>query len=132
MERLRSLPPPDGDYLVLAATDPGNPYGASLPWPRLEGNRRPARAPGAYVLLRDGEPLLYVERGGRGLLRLAEFEGAELGAAIRVAAEAAANGVIPKLAVERVDGEAVIGSELEATLIEAGFSRQPRRLVASA
>ena len=41
--------------------------------------RRPARAPGAYVLLRDGEPLLYVERGGRGVLRLAPLEGEELG-----------------------------------------------------
>jgi ATP-dependent Lhr-like helicase len=132
VERLRSLPPPEGDYLVLAATDPANPYGASLAWPRLEGNRRPSRAPGAYVMLRDGEPLLYVERGGRGLLRLAELEGPELGAAIRVAAEAASGGLIPKLAVERVDGEPVIGSELEAILIEAGFSRQPRRLVASA
>ena len=84
------------------------------------------------MLLRDGDPMLFVERGGRGVLRLAELEGEELGVALRTLAEAAADGLIPKLAVERVDGEAVIGSGLEATLIEAGFSRQPRRLVASA
>jgi hypothetical protein len=42
----------------------------------------------------------------------------------------AQQGLIEKLAVERVDGEAVIGSGLEAALIEAGFRRQPRRLVA--
>ncbi len=70
VERLRSLPEADGSYLVLAATDPANPYGASLPWPKLEGGRRPGRTPGAHLLLRDGEPVVFVERGGRGLLRL--------------------------------------------------------------
>ena len=132
VERLRSLPREDGVHLVLAATDPANPYGASLSWPKREGGRRPSRTPGAYVLLRDGEPLLFVERGGRGVLRLASLEGAELGAAVRVLAEAAGEGLIGRLAIERVDGEPVIGSDLESTLIEAGFSRQPRRLVASA
>src|SRR5205085_1840245 len=77
VERLRSLPAPDGGFVVLAATDPANPYGAALSWPKLEGSRRPARAPGAYVLLRDGEPQAYVERGGRGILRLRDLQGVE-------------------------------------------------------
>jgi ATP-dependent Lhr-like helicase len=134
VERLRSLPREEGRYLVLAATDPANPYGASLAWPKRDGQggRRPSRTPGAFVLLRDGEPLLFVERGGRGVLRLAELEGQGLGDAVRVLAEAAGEGIVPRLGIERVDGEPVIGSELEQTLIEAGFSRQPRRLVASA
>ena len=51
VERLRSLPEADGSYLVLAATDPANPYGASLPWPKPPSGRRPARTPGAHVLL---------------------------------------------------------------------------------
>jgi ATP-dependent Lhr-like helicase len=130
VERLRSLPRPDGEYMLLAATDPANPYGATLPWPRREGSRRPARAPGAYVLLRDGEPVLYVERGGRGVLRLAELDEDELGEALSELSLAAREGPIGKLAIERVDGEPVIGSGLEAILIEAGFRRQPRRLVA--
>ncbi len=130
VERLRTLPRADGATLVLAATDPANPYGATLPWPKLEGQRRPARAPGAYVMLRDGEPLLYVERGGRGALRLAPLEGEELGATLAHLAAAAREGLIERLALERVDGEPVIGSALEAMLIEAGFRRQPRRLVA--
>ncbi|HEX7131116.1 MAG TPA: hypothetical protein VF228_00990, partial [Iamia sp.] len=49
--------------LVLAATDPGQPYGAALPWPVSSG--RPARAAGAHVVLVDGRPLAYLERGGR-------------------------------------------------------------------
>jgi ATP-dependent Lhr-like helicase len=132
VERLRSLPRAEGELQILAATDPGNPYGASLAWPRREAGRRPARTAGAYVLLRDGAPLLYVERGGRGILRLAEVEGDELVTAVAHLAEAARDGVIPKLSIERVDGEPAIGSGYEEALIEAGFSRQPRRLVASA
>ncbi len=130
VERLRSQPRPDGDHLLLAATDPANPYGAALPWPPREGSRRPARTPGAYLLLRDGEPLLYVERGGRGILRMRELAPAELAEGVAELAEAAREGLIPRLAIERIDGEAVIGSGLEPVLIEAGFSRQPRRLVA--
>jgi ATP-dependent Lhr-like helicase len=118
--------------LAPRATDPANPYGGTLPWPKLENQRRPSRAPGAYVLLRDGEPLLYVERGGRGVLRLAPLEGVDLEAALAELSTAARDGVITKLGIERLDGEPVIGSPYEATVIAAGFSRQPRRLVARA
>ena len=130
VERLRSLPRTDGELQVLAATDPANPYGATLSWPKLEGQRRPARTAGAYVMLRDGEPLLYVERGGKGILRLQPLDGGEFIEVLGVLAEAAQAGQIEKLAIERVDGEAVIGSGLEAAMIEAGFRRQPRKLVA--
>jgi ATP-dependent helicase Lhr and Lhr-like helicase len=132
VERLRSLPEADGSYLVLAATDPANPYGASLPWPKLEGGRRPGRTPGAHLLLRDGEPLVFVERGGRGLLRLEEIEGEELEEAMRALADAVSEGHLPKLAIEKLDGEPVIGSGHEEALIGAGFSRGPRKLTASA
>jgi ATP-dependent Lhr-like helicase len=132
VERLRSLPEADGSYLVLAATDPANPYGASLPWPKLEGGRRPGRTPGAHLLLRDGEPLVFVERGGRGLLRLTRLEGEELETAMRALAGAVGAGHLPKLAVEKLDGEPVIGSGHEEALIGAGFSRGPRKLTATA
>jgi ATP-dependent Lhr-like helicase len=49
--------------LVLAATDPAQPFGAALPWPPSDG--RPARAAGAHVVLVDGRALAYLERGGR-------------------------------------------------------------------
>ncbi len=132
VERLRSLPEADGSYLLLAATDPANPYGASLPWPKLEGGRRPGRTPGAHLLLRDGEPVVFLERGGRGLLRLIRMEGGELEAAMRALADAVAAGRLKKLAVEKLDGEAVIGSGHEEALIGAGFSRGPRKLTATA
>jgi ATP-dependent helicase Lhr and Lhr-like helicase len=132
VERLRSLPEAKGEYLVLAATDPANPYGASLPWPKLEGGRRPGRTPGSFLLLRDGEPEVFIERGGRGLLRLRGMGEDELGAAMQALAEAVTAGHLPKLAIEKLDGEAVIGSGHEEALIGAGFSRGPRKLTASA
>jgi len=132
VEWLRSLPEADGSYLVLAATDPANPYGASLPWPKLEGGRRPGRTPGAHLLTCDGEPVVFLERGGRGVLRLKPIEGAELEAAMRALAEAVSAGQLQKLAVEKLDGEPVIGSGHEEALIGAGFSRGPRKLTASA
>jgi len=130
VERLRSLPRVDDEYLVLAATDPSNPYGASLSWPKRPEGRRPARTAGAYLLTRNGSPLLYVERGGRGILRLLGVEGQALLDAVAQLVEASQEGIIPKLAIERMDGEPVIGSPLEEVLLEAGFNRQPRRLVA--
>jgi ATP-dependent Lhr-like helicase len=37
-----------------------------------------------------------------------------------------------RLALERVDGEDVIGSDLEALLVEHGFRQGPRKLTLSA
>ncbi len=132
VERLRSLPEDDGSFLLLAATDPANPYGASLPWPKPANGRRPARTPGAHVLQRDGAPVIYLERGGRGILRLVELDGEELAAAMRALADAVAAGRLSKLAIEKLDGEPVIGSGHEDVLIDAGFSRGPRKLTLAA
>ena len=51
---------------------------------------------------------------------------------MRALADAVAAGRLPKLAVEKLDGEPVIGSRHEEALLEAGFSRGPRKLTASA
>src|SRR5881392_1170167 len=61
VERLRALRSDenDGRALVIAATDPANPYGAALPWPKREyTGRGPARVPGAHVVTVGGEPVL--------------------------------------------------------------------------
>ncbi|HEX7245584.1 MAG TPA: DEAD/DEAH box helicase [Solirubrobacterales bacterium] len=128
VERLRSLSEDDGSFLLLAATDPANPYGASLPWPKAPSGRRAARTPGAHVLLRDGAPVFYIERGGKGIVRLVELDDEELTAAVGALAEAVAASRLPKLALEKLDGEPVIGSGHEDVLLGAGFSRGPRKL----
>jgi ATP-dependent helicase Lhr and Lhr-like helicase len=136
IERLRTLRTDEPTRpLVLAATDPANPFGATLPWPKRDGDdsgRRPSRVPGAYVVTLDAEPVLYVERGGKGLLPLRELDEEWLQPALEALAEAVKRGRVPRLAVERFDGEPVVGSEVGALLIELGFRQSPRRLTLSA
>ena len=64
----RATEPDDPAVLVLAATDPANPYGAALAWPTTARGHRPGRKAGALVVLVDGELVVYVERGGRTVL----------------------------------------------------------------
>jgi ATP-dependent helicase Lhr and Lhr-like helicase len=114
--------------LVLAATDPAQPYGAALPWPKRDDDRRPQRVAGAYVVLAGAEPALYVERGGRGLLTLT----GDPSAALQALADAVKAGRVAKLGIERVDGEPVVGSRWEDELLDLGFRAGPRKLTLSA
>ena len=140
---MRATPAPVGSALVIAAADPAQPYGAALAWPRREGAERgPARVAGAYVVIVGDEPLLYVERGGRGLLRLSSEGASSPGAsghaeapvvqALRALADAVRAGRVGRLALERIDGQPAIASELAPTLVELGFQSGPRRLTLSA
>jgi ATP-dependent helicase Lhr and Lhr-like helicase len=133
VERLRSMRSDEpAGALVLAATDPANPYGAALPWPKRDDARRPSRVPGAYVVTLDAEPVLYVERGGRGLLALREVEEDWLRAALEALAAEVRRGRVPRLGIERFDGEPVVGSAAGELLLELGFRQGPRKLTLSA
>jgi ATP-dependent Lhr-like helicase len=135
VERLRGLRSDEpAGALVLAATDPANPYGASLPWPRRDEDqrRRPARVAGAYVVMLDGEPVLYVERGGKGLVPLREPDEAWLREALDALAEHVRKGRLKRLALERFDGEPIVGSPVDDLLVELGFRQGPRKLTLSA
>jgi ATP-dependent Lhr-like helicase len=119
--------------VVLAATDPAQPYGAALPWPKRDDEtRRPARVAGAYVVLAGSEPVLYVERGGRGLSVLVDVGDPRLRPALEALAEFVTTRRGMRLSLERVDGEPVVGSEWEALLVELGFRAGPRKLTLSA
>ncbi|GIH10935.1 DEAD/DEAH box helicase [Rhizocola hellebori] len=113
--------------LVLAATDPANPYGAALPWPQNAEGHRPGRKAGALVVLVNGELTIYVERGGRTLLSFVEDESVLLRAATELAA-AVKRGALGAMSVERADGDAVLGTGLGKALESAGFRITPRGL----
>jgi ATP-dependent Lhr-like helicase len=134
VERLRSQrADEEAPPIVLAATDPAQPYGAALPWPkRDEEARRPQRVAGAYVVLAGAEPVLYVERGGKGIAVLVDGEDARIVPALEALARFVTSGRGRKLSLERVDGEPVVGSRWEAQLIELGFRAGPRKLTLSA
>ncbi len=118
--------------LVLAATDPANPYGAALLWParpdastETAAGHRPGRKAGALVVLVNGELVLYVERGGRSLLSwTAQDDVTAL--AVEALARAVVDGSLGRLTVEKADGEAVAASALGAALTRAGFHPTPR------
>jgi ATP-dependent Lhr-like helicase len=107
-DRLRSerpALPSDGERppsapIVLAATDPANPFGAALPWPESGG--RPARAAGAHVVLVDGQPAAFLERGGRTLVTFpAAADGAWVDGLVSLVKERRAS----RLVVQKIDGE---------------------------
>jgi ATP-dependent helicase Lhr and Lhr-like helicase len=138
VDRLRSLaaaPQTESDTpraLVLAATDPANPYGAALPWPErqsdsLSPGHRPGRKAGALVVLVDGMLTLYVERGGRTLLTFTT-DAEQMQPAVDALALAVRDGALGRLTVERADGEAIHHSPLSDALEGAGFRATPRGL----
>jgi ATP-dependent Lhr-like helicase len=126
VDRLRAARDDDEALvLVLAATDPAQPYGAALPWPRRTDEERLQlqRVPGAYLVLVNGAPALYVERGGRGLIGLPAFDDADvhrfaLAAIPRLLTPA---GPMRELRLERVDRLPVAESALADELRELGF-----------
>jgi ATP-dependent Lhr-like helicase len=109
---------PPAPPVVLAATDPAQPYGAALPWP--ETTSRPSRVAGAHVILVDGEAAVFVERGGK---RLITFEAAQrsdiwVDALVALVKE----GRVSRLVVQQVDGEPVASSPVAELLRAAGFA----------
>ena len=133
--------------VVLAASDPANPYGAALGWPDRavdpvaasdaedtgSGDRRrrhqPGRKAGSVVVLVDGELVLYVERGGRTLLTFSD-DPRLLAAAATALADAVRRGSLGRITVEKADGGQLLGSghPVVPALEEAGFHLTPRGL----
>ncbi|PSK62151.1 hypothetical protein B0E53_05952 [Micromonospora sp. MH33] len=144
VDRIRALADPadgsrgrGGPTVVLAATDPANPYGAALPWPdRVVDSgdgaapatgHRAGRKAGALVVLVGGDLVLYVERGGRTILSFTD-DTDTLAAAGKALADAVHSGALGAISVERADGEAVHSSPLRDALTAAGFRATPRGL----
>ena len=120
------------EMLMLAATDPANPYGALLRWPAGgDAASSLTRSVGARVVLCDGALAAYLRRGnpnvqvflpeeepGRGQVTraLAEF----LVARVREDREVDAAGRAGLL-ISTVNGRAVAESDMARALLEAGF-----------
>ncbi|MEV6487993.1 ATP-dependent helicase [Actinoplanes sp. NPDC051633] len=145
VDRLRALSEPaelgkrtGATAVVLASTDPANPYGAALPWPErvvdtgdgekvAAAGHRAGRKAGALVVVVGGELVLYVERGGKTLLSYVD-DPELLVAAGQALARAVQSGALGAMSVERADGESVHSSPLSDALTAAGFRATPRGL----
>jgi len=124
VERLRDMRDAATGVLVLAATDPASPYGASLSWPGSAG--RPSRSAGAFVVLTDGRPVAYLERGGRSIL---VFDDEADGQWIEALGELVDKGRFRKLEIAKIDGVPAGEHPLRDSFLEAGFVEGYRGLV---
>ncbi len=131
VDRLRDVrdSPPSSVPLVLAATDPAQPYGAALDWPSTEG--RPARSAGSLVVLVAGEAVAYVERGGRSLLTFPDSGLGSDGAITwaQALAEVVRSGRRRRLEIIRIDGAPARESPVADVLRRAGFTDGYKGLV---
>ena len=138
LDLLRSLrdAPDDVEVVVLAATDPANPYGATLHWPAsaageaAKAGRGPTRSVGATVILVNGAIAAYLARGDRQLVTFlpeAEPDRSKAGRAVaQVLIDRARTGEpgrdAPRgMLIEEIDGTPPPLHAMSAFLIDAGF-----------
>jgi ATP-dependent Lhr-like helicase len=152
LDLLRSMrdAPDDVEVAVLGATDPANPYGATLKWPALsasapsaqpagetsggagnetvaKGGRGPTRSVGATVILVNGALAAYLARGDRQLLTYlpdAEPDRSKVARAVaRVLIDRArTGGDAPRgMLLEEIDGTPPSRHPMSQLLVEAGF-----------
>jgi ATP-dependent Lhr-like helicase len=134
VDRLRAARNEDGgSAIVLAATDPANPFGALLPWPasRCEG-ATPRRAAGASVVIVDGELALYLDRGRR-VVSFAASEPSRETDAVRRAAGALRQLFVHRrrrnLRVDEIDGTTASHSPFSEAFAAAGFRSDYKGMV---
>ncbi len=132
LDLLRSLREPSAgvsdqvEVAVLSATDPANPYGATLRFP-ASAARSPARIVGATVILTDGAIAAWLARGDRQLVTFlpdSEPDRSKRARAIaQVLIDRARSGVdAPKgMLIEEIDGLPPSAHPLAPFLAEAGF-----------
>ncbi len=129
VDRLRSAreaPAEPEAPIVLAATDPAQPYGSALAWPESAG--RPSRTAGAQVVLGAGRALVWLDRRGHHLVTFPAA--AEDTAWAEALAALVKDGRVRALEVRKVDGQPVADApQVTQALRRAGFVEGYRGLV---
>ena len=120
----------DEDVVALAASDPANPYGWLLPWPELAGERSQGarRATGTAVVLVGGVPALYLDRSGRRLRTFTDVSEEQIERALPALRDVARYRPRGAIALERVNEESALSSQLLPQLERAGFRQDYRFL----
>jgi ATP-dependent Lhr-like helicase len=118
VDRLRGVRDADDDepsVRVLAAADPAQPYGAALSWPETAGH--PSRSAGAYVVLANGEPAAFLERGAKTLVTF----GGDPARWTDAVASLVKDGVVRRIELRTIDGHPATEHPAAAALRDAGF-----------
>jgi ATP-dependent Lhr-like helicase len=134
-ERLRARrdPSDDASTIILAATDPANPFGGSLPWPEAKGSAKPQRGAGALAVIRDGELLAWIGRSEQTLLTFLPTDAETFDVRARALANAlyglARTAGRRALLVSTIDGDDASRSAVASHLVAAGFVASGRDLL---
>jgi ATP-dependent helicase Lhr and Lhr-like helicase len=121
VDRLRDVrdAPSEGDApLVLAATDPAQPYGAALGWPESPG--RPSRSAGALVVLTSGSAVVWFDPRSRHLVTFPAAAGDPRWA--EALAVLVKDGRLRTAEVRKVDGAPLGPGPVDDALANAGFA----------
>ncbi len=138
LDLLRSLRdvPDDPEVVLLAATDPANPYGATLKWAsknrtqstqstqskNIDASRGPTRSVGATVVLVNGALAGYLARGDRVLTTSLPDSEPERSKTARALAHALAERAQDRaMLIEEIDGAPASLHAIAPFLVEAGF-----------
>lgn len=129
VDRLRSQSPGERPRLTILPTpDPANPYGSLLPWPENSG--RPRRASGTRVVLVDGHPVFFLEKGGKKLTTFPKVEDASvLEVALEGLRELAAGRRGRTLKLQEIDGQPADRAPLASRLLQFGFREDYQGLI---
>lgn len=122
VDRLRQEPDPLSAKkpVLLATPDPANPYGALLPWP--SNNGRPRRAWGTTVILVEGHPIFFLEKGAKKILTFPQAQEPEYQQAGIEGLDLYARRQRGKrLQIVEIDGAASVKSSFYAALKSFGF-----------
>ncbi|HEY2091228.1 MAG TPA: DEAD/DEAH box helicase [Thermoanaerobaculia bacterium] len=126
LEMLRSFreDPDQPEAVMIAATDPANPYGSIVKWP--ESRMALTRSVGASAIIVNGALAAYVGRGEKQIATFLPEDEPARSVAARAVANALAslvrNGVRRALLIAEIDDAPVAKSPLAPMLAEAGFT----------
>ena len=111
--------------VLLAACDPANPWGAGLAWPDSMGHR-PARKAGAIVVLDDGWPVIYMERGARTLVTFGA-DSDQIVQALRLVGDWIDHRWLNTVTITRVNSDQALSARAWAPVFDrAGFTMTPQ------
>jgi ATP-dependent helicase Lhr and Lhr-like helicase len=136
LRSLRTTQQEQSEVMMLAATDPANPYGALLRWPTApEAGSSLTRSVGARVVLVDGALAAYIRRGNPNLQILLPEDEPQRSQTARALAEFLVHHVQrdnnpegrgrTSMLITQVNGVPVAGHPLARFLLDAGFQAAP-------
>ena len=126
VDRLRRARETDARTVIIAATDPANPFGWILPWPESQGDGSPKRMTGSYVAMHGGEAVFYIRAGSKQVITFSQAEDIAVSeSCLRETCRLFRRMRKRYLRVDKVNGERASKSAFADALARAEFTLSP-------